>query len=175
RPRSPPVAYGRWRLEEAAELGELLIVEGESDALTAWFHNVPALGIPGADMVKVLAADDVLAIDRIYIVKEPDLGGTTFVARMADRLCELGWRGSALVVTLPVKDLNELHLTAGERFADELLRAKSDARPLGEATLAPAANNTDSDASALPFSIGLGEFLLVQDPHVEPYAVGLLS
>lgn len=125
-----PIPYGRWRLDEAMELGELLLVEGESDALTAWAHHVPALGIPGADMVKTLTGEDLAHIERLYVVQEPDQGGETFVANVGRRLRELGWPGQAYVVRLPVKDTNELHVQAGERFADELVRAKETARRL---------------------------------------------
>ena len=48
-----PNVYGIWRVarmaEEAIENGHfLLLVEGETDAWTAWLHKMPALGIPGA-------------------------------------------------------------------------------------------------------------------------------
>lgn len=59
-PGHPLVAYGLWRLDAAREKGELLLVEGETDALTAWYHNQPALGIPGAEMVKLLAREDLV-------------------------------------------------------------------------------------------------------------------
>jgi hypothetical protein len=48
-----------------------------------------------------------------YIVKEPDRGGETFVAGLAARLAALDWCGQAFVVTLPVKDLNDLHRHVG--------------------------------------------------------------
>jgi hypothetical protein len=101
-----PIPYGRWRLDEAMEKGDLLLVEGESDALTGWLHHVPTLGIPGADMVKVLDAVDVHGIERLYIVREPGRGGETFVTKLGARLAAIGWRGSAFIVVLPVKDLN---------------------------------------------------------------------
>ena len=44
------VPYGLWRLEEARKAGFLVLVEGESDCWTLWFHNFPCLGLPGADM-----------------------------------------------------------------------------------------------------------------------------
>jgi hypothetical protein len=50
----PPNAYGLWRLDDTHETGELLIVEGETDTLTAWLHAVPCLGLPGADMAHCL-------------------------------------------------------------------------------------------------------------------------
>lgn len=128
-----PIPYGRWRLDEAMERGELLLVEGETDALSAWLHNVPCLGIAGAEMVKTLSADDLAGIELLRIIKEPDRGGETFVANVRARISELGWSGRAFVVTLAVKDLNELHCTAGPRFADELQRASAAATPLDRA------------------------------------------
>jgi len=140
-----PIPYGRWRLDEAVEKGELWLVEGESDCWTAWFHNVPALGIPGADMAKTLAADDLRDIERAYIVRELDRGGATFIAAMTKRLGEVGWQGAAFVVTLPTKDLNDLHRRRGDRFAGSLISAKDTAAPL---TLAPAA--TDAPTTTEP-------------------------
>jgi hypothetical protein len=81
-------------------------------------------------MTKILTAEDLKGIAHINVMQDPDRGGVIFVAGVARRLQELGWSGHAYVVSLPVKDLNELHLTAGERFADELLKAKSTATPL---------------------------------------------
>jgi putative DNA primase/helicase len=103
-----------WRLDEAREKGELVIVEGESDTLTSWYHNVPCLGIPGADLTKLLTAEALTGIDTVWIVKEPEQGGQTFVAGLAQRLTALDWRGNARVVSLPAKDLNDLHRECGD-------------------------------------------------------------
>jgi hypothetical protein len=135
-----PIPYGRWRLDEAIEKGELTLVEGETNTQTGWLHNVPTLGIPGADMVKVLEADDLRGIERLYILQDPDRGGETFVAGLDARLTSIRWHGAAYVVTLPVKDLNELHLQAGSSFAGELLAAKAAARKL---TSRPSDNDGD--------------------------------
>ena len=43
-----PPLYGLWRLEDARKAGHVVIVEGESDCHTAWYHEVPAVGLPGA-------------------------------------------------------------------------------------------------------------------------------
>jgi putative DNA primase/helicase len=48
------VPYGLERLEEARKEGYLVLVEGESDCWTLWLHQFPALGLPGAEMVRTL-------------------------------------------------------------------------------------------------------------------------
>lgn len=135
-----PVAYGLWRLDDALDRGELWLVEGETDALSAWLHNLAALGVPGADMAKVLTADVLRGVERLWIIQEPDRGGSTFVAGCARRLPELAWSGEARVVRLPTKDLNDLHRMAGDGFADALARAQAEAVPLAAAggTASPA-------------------------------------
>ena len=40
--------YGRNWLDIAKEAGYAFLVEGESDCHVAWYHNIPAIGIPGA-------------------------------------------------------------------------------------------------------------------------------
>jgi hypothetical protein len=42
-----------------------LLVEGENDALTAWYHGIPCLGIPGADMAKLLSTEMLVGVDRL--------------------------------------------------------------------------------------------------------------
>lgn len=145
-----PVAYGLWRLDDAIEKGELDLVEGETDTLTGWLHNIPTIGLPGADMVKTLTADTLHGIERLYVIQEPDQGGETFVRRVAIRLKELSWSGKAFVVRLPAKDLNALHLSAGDRFADELLKAKAAAVPLDEAVGSAGALGIDGGNPAEP-------------------------
>jgi hypothetical protein len=130
-----PVAYGLWRLDEASDLGELWLVEGETDTLTGWLHNLPVLGIPGADMTKVLAAEALRGLVRVWIIQEPGRGGSTFVARCAKRLAELGFEGEAHVVRLPTKDLNDLHRLDAHGFADALARAQAEAMPLHAVTV----------------------------------------
>jgi putative DNA primase/helicase len=132
------VAYGLWRLDEALGfLGDLWLVEGETDALTAWLHDLAAIGIPGADMTKVLTADVFDGPVRVWILEEPDQGGATFVAGCATRLKDLGFAGEARIVRLPVKDLNDLHCQTGDGFAAALARAQAESRPLDAVTVTP--------------------------------------
>jgi hypothetical protein len=127
------VPYGVHQLDDAHETGELWAVEGETDRLTARFHRLPALGIPGATNWGCLAAEHLAGITRLWLVQEPGEGGETFVRLGAERLRAIGWPGSASAVSLDgVKDLNDLHRANPNRmaFIAALEAAKRHARPL---------------------------------------------
>jgi putative DNA primase/helicase len=111
------VPYGLWRLAEARKAGLLVLPEGESDCWTIWFHNFPALGIPGADMVDVLKAEYLAGIPKIYIFKELDPASGYFVQALREKLKEIGWAGETRVLSLaPIKDPSELHCANPEKF-----------------------------------------------------------
>ncbi len=104
------VPYGLERLENARKLGQLVLVEGESDVWTLVFHKIPALGIPGAEMVKTLKPDYLEGIGHLAVIQEPDAGGASFVTHVAALLRTWQWPGRAYALTLPgAKDPNDLH------------------------------------------------------------------
>ena len=140
--RSGPVTpYGLWRLEQTREAGYLVLVEGESDSWTLWFHGLPALGIPGATMAKTLEAAHLDRLTRIYLFQEPDAGGEAFLSRTAARLAELHFSGSVRTITLPgFKDPNDLHKENPGEFKAVFQRALDEATDL---SLPPAATQTD--------------------------------
>lgn len=92
------VPYGLSRLDEARSANRLHLVEGESDAWTLWHAGEPALGVPGASQAGKISAEDLARIQSIYIVREPDQGGDTFVRGVAERLVELQYGGEAWVM-----------------------------------------------------------------------------
>jgi len=49
--------YGLPRLNLARQAGYIVLVEGESDAQTLWYHGLPALGLPGASTWRAEWAD----------------------------------------------------------------------------------------------------------------------
>lgn len=99
----------------------LLVCEGESDALTAWLYNLPAIGIPGSTLTNLIEIRDVRPFERIVVIREPDDAGRKFAINVPNRLREIGYAGTVLVVDLGVKDLSELHLAKGaEEFEREL-------------------------------------------------------
>ena len=76
--RSKLCLYGLTRLRKARELGYVVLVEGESCAQTLWYHDIPALGIPGANNWKDdRDAPELEGIGTVYVVVEPDKGGQT--------------------------------------------------------------------------------------------------
>ena len=76
--RSKLCLYGLTRLRKARELGYVVLVEGESCAQTLWLHDIPALGIPGANNWKDdRDAPELEGIGTVYVVIEPDKGGQT--------------------------------------------------------------------------------------------------
>jgi len=122
------IPYGRHRLDEALDRGKLLLVEGESDALTAWHHRLPCLGFPGADTPKAaLMVEDLVGIDELWIVMEPGGGGAKFIVSIATRLRTLDWKGTPRVMTFAVKDLSELHLAKADpkAFMAAVMKAKT--------------------------------------------------
>ncbi len=75
--------YGLWRLEGIRKAGYVVLVEGESDAQTLWYHKIPALGIPGASNWKEAWADHLEGIERVYAIIEPDQGGDTLREKLS--------------------------------------------------------------------------------------------
>jgi hypothetical protein len=127
-------SYGDWKLDDANRAGLLFLVEGESDCWALWHHGFPALGIPGSHSAKVLTAEHVACVEKLYVHREPDQGGDAFVGGVADRLGEIGWKGQAFQIRLPggVKDPSALHLQAPHQdgFCGAIKKAILAATPL---------------------------------------------
>ena len=109
----PILAYGLNRLENARKAGYLVLVEGESDTLSLWLHEIPALGLPGSGMVnRLLAVPLIIAIPRLVISQEPGDAGTQFRADSIARLNAFRWSGQVSIIDwsrTPYKDPSELH------------------------------------------------------------------
>lgn len=74
RSNDKPTLYGLHRLDWIRECGQVVIVEGATDVLTLWLHDIPALGLPSAhDLGKY--ASHLSDLASIYVVVEPDKGG----------------------------------------------------------------------------------------------------
>jgi hypothetical protein len=108
-----PCLYGLNRLADARKAGLVVLVEGESDCHTLWFHGIPALGIPGAaNWREERDACHLEGIDTIYIVIEPDRGGDT----VRQWLSRSTIRHRVKLISLPAKDPSALHLENPDAF-----------------------------------------------------------
>ena len=158
------VPYGLELLEEARKAGYLVIVEGESDCWTLWYHHFPALGLPGVEMVRTLKEAYLAGIEKLYIVREPDAAGARFVQLIQQRLQAWKWPGKAYVVSLgDAKDPNELHKKNWKDFKASFQQALDRAQPLVDAQTPPAPYSSDYTPS--PFT--LQELLARQLPPIQ--------
>ena len=126
--------YGLWRKEGLEIAGSCILVEGESDAQTLWFLGYPALGIPGASTFKPEWAESLKGIEMLYIHKEPDQGGQTFLDKVAHALKDAGFDGGVETFSCAdggQKDPSALYLDLGKEAAqDKLEELLAAAQPL---------------------------------------------
>ena len=103
-----PQLYGLWH--GVPQDGQrLLLVEGESDTLTAWQHGIRAFGVPGSSAWR----DEwrpYLGRSRPVLILEPDRGGQTLLRHLALSLHGVWY------VELGFKDLSEMYLALGDGF-----------------------------------------------------------
>ena len=83
--------YGRNWLDVARDAGYAFLCEGESDCIACWFHNVPAIGIPGAHAWGNEWGAILDGIDTLIVTVEDKAGEQLFKAvsaceRLAGRL-----------------------------------------------------------------------------------------
>jgi predicted P-loop ATPase len=124
--------YGLWKLKNFKKQGYLFLVEGETDSLTLWLYNLPAIGIPGADNAGCLKAEHLEGIHTIYVVDEKDQGGKTFVKGVTNQLQSIGWKGNLSRVTMPdgCKDPSDLHLKLDsyDKFLNQIKQIRKEAK-----------------------------------------------
>ena len=111
-----PCLYGLSQLDSALRARYVALVEGESDCHTLRYHDIPALGIPGANSWRERRdAVHLDGVDTIYMVIEPDKGGETVkewlaTSKIRDRV--------RLVHLGKDKDPSGLYLADPERFRE---------------------------------------------------------
>src|SRR5260221_362823 len=131
---STTLLYGLWRLDAEQNAPSRVLVEGESDCHTLWYHGVSALGIPGASNWKEERDAPYLdGVERIYVVIEPDTGGEAVKKWLATSSI----RDRAHLVTLPpdTEAPSALHIACGadrEAFTARWLAALAAAVPWTE-------------------------------------------
>ena len=121
---SHTILYGLWRLPEFKEKQTAILVEGESDTQTLWYLGLPALGVAGAQNFKPEQAPSLDGM-TLYLHREPDGGGDTFIAKTCCGLREGGFSGTVKVWSckqFDVKDPSELYMKRGKEEAARLIR-----------------------------------------------------
>ncbi len=95
--------YGLDRLEQARKAGWIMIVEGESDCWTCWYHRIPALGAPGKSIWPKSWTEYLEGLD-VYVWQEPD--AQDFTLRVLSTVPDLRY------ITAPegIKDISEAHI-----------------------------------------------------------------
>ena len=95
--------YGLNRLGQFKKAGWVLIVEGESDCWTCWFHGIPALGAPGKGIWPVSWGEYLQGL-QVYVWQEPE--ATDFVLRVLNSAPDLRFIRAPDVI----KDVSEAHV-----------------------------------------------------------------
>lgn len=128
--------YGTWKLQEARDMGYVVIVEGESDAQTLWLHGIPAVGIPGATTFNADYAKLILDIPKVYFHQEPDRGGMAARKHIAQGLRDAGFDGQFYIVSCAAhnaKDPSELYAKVDKAFHETFSALIADAEQVNPA------------------------------------------
>jgi hypothetical protein len=156
--------YGLSRLAAARDLGEIALVEGESDCHTLWHAGLAAVGLPGAGSWN--ENRDAALFDKfgtIYVVIEPDKGGDS-IRKWLDKS---RIRNRAKLVSLaPFKDSSALYLDDPTRFAERWRAALADAVPWKDQAEHEALAARDAAWSACK--------VLAEEPDILSHAVQVL-
>jgi DNA-binding transcriptional ArsR family regulator len=104
-----PIPAGLWRLPEWSDADTIYLCEGETDMLTLWHADMPALGIQGADKWRAEWWHYLLGFGRVVLIPDNDEAGEKLAREIAET-CPDHLRERVQVLRLPegVKDANEL-------------------------------------------------------------------
>jgi hypothetical protein len=157
------IPYGLWKLDEllqccsnnGGDKPNIILVEGESDAQTLWYHNQPALGIPGANTWKPEWADSIKELD-VYVWKEPDEGGEQFV----EKICACLPDAKVIVPPSGRKDISDCHVLGDDipALVEQLINSAQSCNEIESDQETVEASKAYEDAKELLFSEILEEF-----------------
>ena len=105
------VPLGLNDLDDARQLHVICIAEGETDYWTLRQAGFPALGIPSAEMVKVLKPSHLQQIQRVYVMLDTDPAGEKFYTNLRDIIASFGIGADVYPARMPAdcKDVNDLY------------------------------------------------------------------
>jgi len=127
---SKVILYGLDQFDEIKRFGYVILVEGESDCHTLWYHGEPALGIAGASNWRdTRDVQHCIHAERIYVVMESDSGGESLIKILSNSLL----MDRIYVIRLhPLKDVSDLHVSDPDRFRERWKTALDSANPLSD-------------------------------------------
>ena len=89
--------YGEWRMPTIRQGDSVILVEGESDSQSLWRMGMPALGVPGASLFKPDHVGVLKGMEKLYLHREQDGGGETFIRKTTDGLRRGGFEGKVFI------------------------------------------------------------------------------
>lgn len=110
------IPYGLRFLSWARQVGQIIIVEGETDFAKLWENNIPALGVPGTQTWKPEWKEYLQGINDVVLWSEPDTAGQLFAKRLAEDIPDIR------VIWAPetAKDPCKLGTQTGTHFPDAM-------------------------------------------------------
>jgi uncharacterized protein (DUF927 family)/ribosomal protein L37AE/L43A len=122
--------YGLWRMQEIRSTGYVVLVEGESDTHTLWYHGFSALGVPGASTFQPAWTEYVKGL-KVYVYIEPDISGETMYKKTFGALSEGGFEGEAYQISIQgYKDPSDLHIADPDNFKERWKTVLKMAQPV---------------------------------------------
>jgi hypothetical protein len=162
-------AYGEDRLNGNATIPFLMVVEGETDAWTAFFVEVPVLGVPGSQTIHTTLSTDLLKrVQCFVILQENDKGAGADFAAAGVAFARKAGVSDIRVVHPPdgCKDLSDWYCRNATVFKDELREAVRHAKgqPLPEVE----SRQAKSDAAPTVAARVSGGTAVASVAHAEP-------
>ena len=167
--------YGLERIKDY-DKPYIVLVEGESDCQTLWFHGIQALGIPGADNWN--EDQDVPELEKfknIYVIIEsdkkgkPDAGGKAVLKWLRDSSI----RSRVKLVQLPTNDVSELYVdnpdNFKERFEDCIKRNVISFQSCENQKFEPDVSFRDDEKQTVS-SIAIQDFLKLELPPEKTFS-----
>jgi len=138
--------YGEWRLPMMRQGDSIILVEGESDSQSLWRMGLPALGVPGASLFKPEHAEVLKGMAKLYLHREQDGGGETFIRKTMDGLRRGGFEGEVFVFSCGkvkgCKDPSDIYMKLGaEDGKEKIMSLVKSAEPIDLSEAGPVPEN----------------------------------
>ena len=123
-----PHLFGLWRMKSYTS--GVVIVEGESDAMTLWNAGYAAIGLPGADIWQEEWSQYFKGIEQIFVCVEPDAGGQAVIKWLSQS--EIKSRVLLFTLGSFFKDSSGLYTSNPEEFRKNYATYLNEAKPYDE-------------------------------------------